>query len=68
MLKLFITLSSSLSVVVLHYYFGPTKLFSDLCLVKFLDISVKISFYADWNILLVMIQQERIFANIISTI
>jgi len=59
MLKLFITSSLSLNIVVLHYYFGPTKLFSDL--VKFLDISVKkkISSYADWDILLVMIQHEK---------
>jgi len=43
MLKLFGVLSSN----VLHNYFGgfPTKLFSDLYLVNFLDTSTKLFFF-----------------------
>jgi len=46
------------SLIILHHYFnGPTKLFSDLYLITFLDISVK-SFFPCNNILRKKVQRD----------
>jgi len=60
-------LSSSLSVVVLHYYFGPTKLFSDLRLVLNFRYFSKNFFLCGLGYFVSNDTWERIFANIIST-